>query len=94
MSELELTWTGRALDLEWTDEPPEEEGWYWLDDNEAPSKSPRIVEVVPSHADEDAEIQFLVHDPIDGPGISRAFKDYQNARWAGPIPRPSSSQDQ
>lgn len=76
-------------DLEWTDDPPEEEGWYWLDDGQGAGISPRIVEVEPSYADKGAEIQFVVDDPMDGSGIRRAFKDYDDVRWAGPIPEPS-----
>jgi len=76
-------------DLEWTDEPPEEEGWYWLKTGEGPPASPRIIEVRPSYADEDADIQLLVADPADsGVGIRRALYEYGDVKWAGPIPEP------
>jgi len=76
-------------DLEWTDEPPEEEGWFWLDDGEMPP-TPRPVRVEYSMIDEG----LVVDDPNEGTGVYRSFDEYPDARWAGPIPRPSLNQNQ
>jgi hypothetical protein len=76
-------------DLQWTDEPPEEEGWYWLKDDEMSPLSPRIVEVEYSTIDQ----ELIVSDPIDGTGIQRGLHEYSDAQWAGPIPEPKPNKD-
>jgi len=79
-------------DLEWTDEPPEEEGWYWIqEEEELTPLSPRVLEVTYSIIDE----ELIVDDPIDDSGIHRSVEEYEDVCWAGPIPRPSDPhQDQ
>jgi len=80
-------------DLEWTDEPPEEEGWYWLDDDDFPTFSPRCVEVADHHSP--LSYETGVWDPNKREGSIVTVSDYKNVRWAGPIPRPSDPhQDQ
>lgn len=71
--------------LEWADKPPATSGWYWLDDSEMPSSSPRVVKVRHSYQDD----SLIIDDPADGTGIVRQVSDYKGSRWAGPIPQPS-----
>lgn len=77
--------------LQWRETPPLETGWYWLDDDQGPTFSPRVVGVEPSYADEDAELQYIVDDPMDPQGVRKTFSDYEDARWSGPIPEPSEA---
>jgi len=74
-------------DLEWTDEPPEKEGWYWIQTQ----THERVVEVYGAGLDG----TLYVSDPIDDAGIDHRLACYEKYRWAGPIPRPSDPhQDQ
>jgi len=85
MSELELTWTGRALDLEWTDEPPEQEGWYWYRERYRGEYLDPVIEYVGKHYG-----RLKINATRGAPPVT-----HLDAKWAGPIPRPSDShQDQ
>jgi len=77
-------------DLQWTDDPPEKEGWYWIDDGSEPPFAPRIVKVGPYHRQPD--IDLVVDDPMDDAGIQRTLDEYADTKWAGPIPEPNSTQ--
>jgi len=72
-------------DLQWTDEPPEDEGAYWVDDNGP--KTPRIAKV---RWDTSQQL-YRVKDPIDEGAIERWLYEYEDAQWAGPIPEPEDS---
>ncbi len=100
-----MTETDKQTDWQqWREELPSEPGWYWIDDGEEPSFSPRMVQVRSAPEDlegeeseeggedEDAQFedaQFKVVDPLDPPEVLRSFKDYDNPKWAGPIPKPT-----
>jgi len=75
-------------DLQWTDDPSEP-GWYWIDDESDPPFAPRIVQVenYPSQPD----IDLVVDDPMDDAGIQRTLDEYEDTKWAGPIPEPNST---
>jgi hypothetical protein len=64
-------------DLEWTDEPPEKRGHYWIDTDKR-FEAPTI-------------IAFSEYYDVMWPGDERwrSLSDYPNASWAGPIPEPT-----
>lgn len=70
-------------DLQWQDKPPSEGGWYWLETGESSTFSPRCVEVTYYHPGEGR-----VNDYRWPQGMTRTLDDYNDARWAGPIPEP------
>jgi hypothetical protein len=71
-------------DLEWTDEPPEEEGWYWV-------RKPKYHEVG------GRDLVVPVREAKDGLYAKiQSYGEYKDVaelpddiKWAGPIPRPS-----
>jgi hypothetical protein len=80
-------------DLEWTDEPPEEGGWYWHRTN---SEYMQVDDQI-QHLREDFGHVYALRKTLSGkveeaPVTHDTFEDDQ---WAGPIPRPSDPhQDQ
>lgn len=73
-----IRWNALPRELEWTKEPPKEEGWYWAMDR---SGYIELVEVVVY----DYEVcTTLVFETGDEEGNS--IEDY--TMWAGPIPMP------
>jgi len=76
--------------LEWTDEPPEDEGWYWIE----VGRGAFPVRVDPYPFDDDSGIpegELAIWVYLQGWVGSI---DAHMGRWAGPIPRPSPNQDQ
>lgn len=67
--------------LKWSDSPPMEPGWYWLQDGDGFAT---IVNVYHSSVYQD---QALVCKPYGAYGATHTV-DIPNAQWAGPIPEP------
>ena len=66
-------------DLEWTEEPPEKEGYYWMQEvYRGEWLSPEIKYVAMSHG------RLKTRDTRGYPGVTEL-----DARWAGPIPEPT-----
>ena len=63
--------------MKWTNEPPKEPGYYWLDDGVC---APQVV-AVHKHII-NGKVLY-----IDGNEFDRDV-DNQNCKWAGPIPEP------
>ena len=65
-------------DLEWSDEPPEEPGWYWVQYKIHPLNHKTICEVYESATG------FRVRNH-HAPKVD----EMENRQWAGPIPEPT-----
>jgi len=72
-------------DLEWTDEAPEEEGFYWCRHRDAPDETADIASV-----EYFAEALRVV---TDGSGYNPTVAEFdvEHKEWAGPIPEPTES---
>jgi hypothetical protein len=72
-------------DLEWTDEPPEEEGSFWFN---PPYEDPQIIY---AYRSDNGENLYLTGLNIARYHIDDAmeYPYFGDAKWAGPIPRPS-----
>jgi len=77
--------------LQWRNDPPTEEGWYWLDDGQDPPFAPRCVEV--HDRQPEAENALRVNDPEVVYGKTKQITDYKEAKWAGPIPEPVGAEN-
>jgi len=77
--------------LQWREQKPEEEGWYWMRPGynvDVPGHGKRMVKVF-SQA---GIFGLRVDDPNYDAGVNRSIEEYQDAEWAGPIPVPRESE--
>lgn len=71
--------------LRWTSDPPNEPGWYWI--QTSLTSFPEMIEVVSSGYG-----WVGLHLATGVARFSECAREYQTAKWAGPIPLPVGSE--
>jgi len=69
-------------DLEWTEQPPEEPGWYWVRDK--PGNELVLSVYYPD------DIEWLCIKTSGGKMLGRVVPEPNGLQWAGPIPEPDA----
>ena len=74
-------------DLEWTDEPPEEPGWYWHRTHDQHIKADDQIQCL---REEYGKVYALRKTQDEGVQEAPVTNDiFEDDKWAGPIPEPA-----